>query len=202
MTGRSGPEGASDVLTNPGLRPVSWLVPSSVLGITIIGLRFEGRRWWCRCGGLSPWSGGIHSTHTSQHLADPYSLTHVLHGLLLYALFRLVAGRLRRDARLILAIALECLWEVVENSGAVIDRYRRGTIALGYEGDSVLNSLGDVASCGLGFLLAWRLPVRWSIALFLAVEVALLIAYRDNLLLNLIMLVYPFEFVKSWQMGR
>jgi hypothetical protein len=91
---------------------------------------------------------------------------------------------------------------VVENSGMVIDRYRRATIALGYEGDSVINSLGDVVSCGLGFLVAGRLPVRWSIALFLAIEVALLIVYRDNLLLNVIMLVYPFEAVKSWQMGR
>jgi Protein of unknown function (DUF2585) len=202
MTIRSGPDGSDLAGMNSSIRPLSWLVLSSVLGITVIWLQFEGRRWWCRCGGLSPWSGGIHSWHTSQHFTDPYSFTHVLHGLLFYALFRLVAGRLRWDARLILAVALECLWEVAENSGPVIERYRRGTIALGYEGDSVLNSLGDIASCGLGFLLAWRLPVRWSIALFVVVEVVLLVAYRDNLLLSIIMLMHPFETVKLWQTSR
>jgi hypothetical protein len=202
MTNRSGSDGVVAAETNAVFRPLSWLVLSFVVGITVIWLRSQGRRWWCRIGDLSPWSGGIHSPHTSQHVADPYSFTHFLHGLLFYALFRYLAGRLRWDTRFVLAIALECLWEVVENSGMVIDRYRRATIALGYEGDGVINSLGDVASCGLGFLVAGRLPVRWSIALFLAVEVALLITYRDNLLLNVIMLVYPFEAVKSWQMGR
>jgi hypothetical protein len=202
MTSGLGSHRVADTDRRSGFRSLSWLVLSLVVGITVIWLRFEGRRWWCRLEDLSLWSGGIHSTHTSQHVADPYSFTHFLHGLLFYALFRYVAGRLRWDARFVLAIALECAWEVVENSGMVIDRYRRATIALGYEGDSVINSLGDVASCGLGFLVAGRLPVRWSIALFLAVEVALLIAYRDNLLLNVIMLIYPFEVVKSWQMGR
>ena len=174
----------------------------AVLGITVFCLRSEGRRWWCRFGDLLPWSSGIHTAHTSQHFLDPYSFTHVLHGMLFYAFFRLVAGRLRWEVRLVLAVALECFWEVVENSGPVIDRYRRGTIALGYEGDSVLNSLGDIASCLLGFLVARRLPVRYSIALFLLVELSLLIVYRDNLLLNLIMLKYPFEAIRSWQMGR
>ena len=202
MTRRSSTDESTTVGTNLAVRPLCWFVIVSVLVATFICLRFEGRRWWCRCGVPSPWSVGIRSPHTSQHLIDPYSLTHVLHGLLIYALLRVAAGRLRWDARLVLAIALECLWEVVENSAMVIERYRRGTIALGYEGDSILNSLGDVASCGLGFLLARRLLVRWSIALFLVVEVALLILYRDNLLLNLIMLLHPFEAVKSWQSGR
>jgi hypothetical protein len=184
------------------VRLLSWFVLSSALGITVIWLRFEGRRWWCRFGDLSPWSGDIHSPHNSQHLVDPYSFSHLLHGLLFYALFRLVAGRLRWDARLMPAIALECAWEVVENSAMVIGRYRRGTIALGYEGDSIINSLGDVASCWLGFWLAGRLPVRWSIALFFGVEVIMLIVYRDNLLLNVIMLLHPFEVIKTWQAAR
>jgi hypothetical protein len=153
-------------------------------------------------GGLSPWSGGIQSGHTSQHLIDPYSFTHFLHGLLFYAFFRLVAGRLRWDTRLVLAIVVECAWEIVENSELVIGRYRQGTIALGYEGDSVINSLGDIASCGLGFLIAMRLPVCWSIGLFFLVEVGMLIVYRDNLLLNVIMLIHPLEAIKSWQLGR
>ena len=202
MTRLSNTDESTLVGTNTVIRSLCWLVLSLVVGLAVIGLRFEGRRWWCRFGGLYPWSVGIRSPHTSQHLVDPYSLTHVLHGLLFYALLRLAAGRLRWDARLVVAIALECLWEVVENSAIVIERYRRGTIALGYEGDSILNSLGDVASCGLGLLLARRLPVRWSVALFLVVEVALLVLYRDNLLLNLIMLLHPSEAIKSWQSGR
>jgi hypothetical protein len=184
-----------------GFHLVAWLMLSTVLGVTIFCLRFEGRRWWCRLGDLSPWSSGIHSPHTSQHFIDPYSFTHVLHGMLFYAFFRLLAGRFRWDARLVLAVALECVWEVIENSAAVIGRYRQETIALGYDGDSVLNSLGDIACVVLGFLIAGRLPVRWSIALLLLIEFALLVVYRDNLLINVIMLVYPSEPIKSWQMG-
>ena len=202
MTSRSGSDQASDARTNSGVRPLSWLVLSSILVLTVFWLRFEGRRWWCRSGDLSPWSVGIDSPHTSQHFADPYSFAHFLHGLLFYALFWLVARRFRWDVRLVLAVALECLWEAFENSGMVIDRYRRATIALGYEGDSVLNSIGDIASCVFGFVVAGRISVRWSIALFIAIEAGLLIAYRDNLLLNVIMLIYPFEAIKSWQMGR
>jgi hypothetical protein len=167
----------------------------------VLALSSEGRRWWCRCGRPFLWSGGIHSGHTSQHLADPYTLTHALHGMVLYALLRPSAGRLGPGSRLLLALALEALWEVVENSQAVVERYRRATIALGYAGDSVLNSVGDLAACGLGYLLAGRLPVRWSVAVVVLVEVALLAVYRDNLLLNVIMLVYPVEAVRTWQAG-
>jgi hypothetical protein len=202
MIGQSEHDASVQARMKWGVQPISWLVLLAVLGVTVLCLRSEGRRWWCRFGDLSPWSSGIHTRHTSQHFIDPYSFTHVLHGLLFYAFLRLVAGRLRWDVRLVLAVALECVWEVVENSGPVIGRYRRETIALGYDGDSVLNSLGDIASCMLGFLTAWRLPVRYSIALFLLIDLVLLVVYRDNLLLNLIMLTYPFEAIRSWQMGR
>jgi hypothetical protein len=174
----------------------------AVLGLTVLCLRWEGRHWWCRFGDMSLWSVGIRSGHTSQHVLDPYSFTHVLHGMLLFGLLRLVAGRLRWEVRLLLAIAMECIWEVVENSGPIIGQYRRGTIALGYEGDSVLNSLGDIASCLLGFLVAGWLPVRYSVALYLVTDLALLAVYRDNLLLNVIMLVCPSDAVRSWQTGR
>ncbi len=173
-----------------------------ILGLATVALRQEGHRWWCRCGGLSPWSGDIHSRHNSQHLLDPYSFTHMEHGLLLYALLRPFARRVGPSSRLILAIAIEAIWEVVENSSAVIERYRQATIALGYVGDSVMNSLGDIAACALGFYLAKRLPVGWSIALVFAVEAALLAIYRDNFALNVLMLVFPLESIKAWQMGR
>jgi len=173
----------------------------SLIGVAVISLRFEGQRWWCRCGRLYPWSGDIHSAHNSQHLLDPYSFTHALHGLLFYALLRPAAGRLGVGTRLVIAVAIEALWEVVENSDAVIERYRQATIALGYSGDSVINSLGDIVSCSAGFLIASRLPVRWSVVLFFAVEAALLAVYRDCFLLNVLMLVWPVEAIKSWQTG-
>jgi hypothetical protein len=175
---------------------------SAVTGLAVASLRFEGQRWWCRCGRPSLWTGDIHSMHNSQHLLDPYSFTHALHGLLFFAMLRPLAGKLGSVTRLVLALLLEVVWEVVENSDAVIERYRRATIALGYTGDSVANSLGDIASCGLGFFLAARLPVRWSVTLFFAVEMILLAVYRDCLSLNVLMLVYPLESVKAWQMGR
>ena len=133
----------------------------SILGLAVVTLRFEGHRWWCRCGRLFPWSGDIHSSHNSQHLIDPYSFSHVLHGILLYALLRPLSGIIGRGTRLVVVLAIEVLWEVFENSNVVIERYRQATIALGYNGDSVFNSLGDIASCGVGVYLAIRLPVRW-----------------------------------------
>src|SRR4029077_20979363 len=139
----------------------------------------------------SLWSGDIRSGHNSQHLLDPYSFTHALHGLLFFALLRPLAGKLGFGTRLVLALLLEAAWEVAENSDSVIERYRHATIALGYAGDSVVNSLGDIASCGLGFFLASRLRVRWSMTLFLAVELILLAIYRDCLTLNVLMLVQP-----------
>lgn len=201
MSAESKADSTSEPRMGTGIKLLPWLLLASILGITTIYLRHAGRRWWCRFGSPTPWWGGANDGHTSQHLADPYSFSHVLHGLLFYTLLRPFAMRLRWEVRLLLAITLECLWEMTENSAWVIERYRRSTMALGYEGDSVLNSLGDIACCGIGFLLASRLPVRWSIALFVAVEVAMLVAYRDNLLLNVIMLLHSFDAVKTWQMG-
>ncbi len=192
------------VLDLPGtsLQSWHWIAILSILGLQVIALRFEGQRWWCRCGRLALWSGDIHSRHNSQHLLDPYSFTHALHGLLFYALLFPLARKLGWGTRLVLALTAELIWEIAENSDAVIERYRRATIAMGYSGDSVVNSLGDLLSCGVGFLLATRLPVRWSILLFVTVEAALLVVYRDCFLLNVLMLVCPLEAVKSWQMGR
>ncbi len=185
------------------IRRQVWL---GLIGVAVLvatlSLRFEGRRWWCRLGDWSPISTGIKTPHTSQHLLDPYSLTHVLHGVVLYAGFWLVIRRVRWEARLAGAVMLEAGWEIIENSQTVIDRYRAGTIALGYDGDSVVNSLGDIGACALGFMLARTLPVRWSVGLFVAVEVGLLVVYRDNLLLNVIMLIHSFDSIRTWQASR
>ena len=102
--------------------------------------------------------------------------------------------------RLCLAISLEAGWEVFENCDFTIERYREMTIALDYKGDSIANSLGDILSCGVGFLLTRRLGVWGSVSLFVATEVVLLIWIRDSLLLNVVMLTWPIDAIKTWQM--
>lgn len=188
--------------TETSLQVRRWLAIVSILGLAVVTLRFEGHRWWCRCGRLFPWSGDIHSSHNSQHLIDPFSFSHVLHGILLYALLRPLSGIIGRGTRLVVVLAIEVLWEVFENSNVVIERYRQATIALGYNGDSVFNSLGDIASCGVGVYLAIRLPVRWSVVLIFVIEATMLAVYRDCLFLNILMLACPIEAIKSWQMAR
>ncbi len=142
-------------------------------------------------------------THcTSQHLLDPYSLSHVLHGVIFYWLLRPLAGRADLHWRLIAALALEIGWEVLENSPWVIERYRANTAALDYRGDSVLNSLGDVISAVIGFSLAARYSWKVSLAVFVAFELLLLYLVRDNLTLNILMLLVPIDAVRDWQLAR
>jgi hypothetical protein len=179
------------------LRP--WIVSTLIVIATVIALRGEGRRWWCQCGTPAIWIGEAWGPHTSQHLFDPYSVSHVTHGLLFLGLAWLVGRRWPFGWQFCLAIGLECLWEVIENSGPVIARFRSATAAVGYEGDTIANSLGDILSAALGVLIARRIGWRWSIALFLAIEVLLVVWIRDNLLLDLVMLIHPIDAVRAWQ---
>ena len=191
-----------DRLASTGrLRPMLSVFALIAVILLVVCLRLEGRRWWCRLGDVGLCSSGIASEHTSQHVLDPYSLTHIFYGVLLYAALRLARPRLGWDARLLGAILLETLWEVVENSPPFVARYRAATIAVGYVGDSVANSLGDMISCVVGILLAGRLPTWGSIALVAAVEVGLLLTVRDSLLLNVLMIVHPVEAIRAWQGG-
>jgi Protein of unknown function (DUF2585) len=176
-----------------------WFAILVVLLGTALVLRSQGRLWWCSCDYLLIWSGDPWSSDNSQHLLDPYSFTHVLHGFLLCGLLSLIALRLSALWRLWLAVAIEALWELIENSEFVIRRYREETAALGYHGDTIVNSLGDIVVCGLGFVLAHRLGFRRTFAVFLLTEVTLAILIRDNLTLNVLMLIYPIEAVKEWQ---
>ncbi len=137
--------------------------------------------------------------HNSQHFLDPYSFTHVSHGLLLCGLLAWAAPRLAPAWQLLLAVCVETLWEVFENSAFVIQRYRTATMALGYEGDTIANSLGDILCCALGFLLARRLGLWASVALFVLTEIVLLLWIHDSLLLNVVMLIYPINAIKAWQ---
>jgi hypothetical protein len=177
------------------------LVVLVILAAAVALERAEGRLWWCACGRPDLWWGDTRSAHNSQHPFDPYSFTHVLHGVLLCGLLGWAVPRLAPRWRLCLAVALEAVWEVVENSEFVIQRYRSATAALGYQGDTVVNSLGDILSCVVGFLLARRLGPWGSLVLFVVIEAALLLWIRDSLVLQLLMLLCPIDAVKRWQTG-
>lgn len=179
-----------------------WVAIAAITAAMVLVVRIEGRRWWCACGGLSPWSGDVWSSHNSQHLFDPYSFTHALHGVVFCGLLSWGCPRFLPAWRLCLAVALEGLWEILENSNLIIQRYREATISLDYLGDSVINSVGDLISCGLGFVLARWLGLRCSVIVFLLTEAMLLLWIKDDLFLNVVMLIYPLEIIKAWQMGH
>jgi len=179
-----------------------WLAAAAVGVASAVLLRLEGRLWFCACGRLLPWVGDAWSADTSQHLFDPYSFTHVLHGFAFAGLLALLLPRAGWRWRLLLAVLAEAAWEVIENTDFVINRYREATAALGYNGDTVVNSLGDIAACALGFLLARRLGWLRTLLLFVAVEAVLLLWIRDSLLLNILLLVYPSERLRAWQAGH
>ncbi len=179
-----------------------WLTVALIVAGAVLLLRGQGRLWFCACGYFLPWSSDAWSADNSQHLLDPYSFTHVLHGFMFWWLLAWALPRVSLSWRLCLAVALEAAWEVIENTNFVVERYREATQALGYRGDTVVNSLGDILMCALGFLLARRMGFRRSLALFVLTEVLLLVWIRDSLLLNILMLLYPLDAVKAWQAGH
>ncbi len=177
-----------------------------VLGIaaafvaTAILLRYEGRLWICACGTVRAWSGQICSSDNSQHFLDPYSFTHVLHGFLFFWLIAWLASRLKSSWQLVLAVAVEALWEAFENTNFIIDLYRATTAALGYTGDTIVNSFGDILCCLVGFLIAQRLGLRRSFVVFVVLELILILWIRDSLLLEIVMLIVSIDAIRTWQM--
>jgi hypothetical protein len=169
---------------------------------TAILLRVEGRLWLCACGTVQFWSGQICSANNSQHFLDPYSFTHVLHGFLFFWLIAWLFGRLSGPWQLAVAIAVEGFWEVFENTNFIIDRYRSETAALGYNGDTVINSFGDILCCLIGFVIARRLGWRRSFIAFALLELILIVWIKDSLLLEILMLVIPIDAIRGWQMCR
>lgn len=168
-----------------------------------------GRIPICACGTVKLWHPLANSPETSQHVFDWYTPSHLIHGFIFYAVYalanRLGGGRLPLGLGLVLAILVEGAWEIAENTPAMIERYRTATIALGYDGDSIVNSVADMASMIAGFFLARALPVWLSVALVLALELIVGWLIRDNLTLNVIMLLWPQdgfrEWIKAWQAG-
>ena len=141
-----------------------------IVSVAIVVLDLEGRRWWCPAGDLSPWAWNIWSQHNSQHLVDPYSLTHILHGVLDFWILGLLFPQLRLIWRLFMSVSIACSWEMVENSTYMIERYRQETISLAYFGDWIINSLSDIVCCATGFVIAYKLRFWWSLPLFIALR--------------------------------
>jgi hypothetical protein len=171
-----------------------------VLVALIALLRFEGRNFICTCGSFAVWIGDWCSSNTSQQLLDPYSLTHILHGFLFFWLFLLLFKRMPGGWQFWLALLLESAWEVFENTSFVINKYRTETAALGYTGDTIVNSLGDLACALVGFLVARQLGLRRSLIVFVLLELVLILWIHDSLTLQILMLVRPVEAIKFWQM--
>jgi hypothetical protein len=160
-----------------------------------------GRIPYCRCGYVKAWHGVVMSSENSQHLSDWYTPSHVIHGIAFYALFWIWGRHLPVRARFVMAVTLEAGWEVIENTPTVINRYREATIALDYFGDSVLNSIADILAMAAGFWMASAAPMAVSVGFVVAMELFVAYMIRDNLTLNVIMLVYPLDAIKRWQGG-
>lgn len=170
-----------------------------VVLLMIVLLRAQGRLFLCACGYFEIWTSDTCSSNNSQHLFDPYSFTHLLHGFLFFWLATLLFKRFTPGWQLWIALLLESAWEVFENSRFVIERYRTATAALGYQGDTIVNSIGDLMWAVGGFLIARQLGVRRSIIVFLFVELVLLLWIHDSLTLQILMLVRPVDAIKAWQ---
>ncbi|MCU0905286.1 MAG: DUF2585 domain-containing protein [Tabrizicola sp.] len=178
------------------------LIAFGIILLTAAYLLWIGREPICKCGYIKLWHGEVVSSENSQHVTDWYTPSHIIHGFLFFGALWLVARRLSLGWRLAIATLVEAAWEIVENSDAVIERYRSVTISLDYYGDSVLNVVADISAMILGFWLASKLPVWVTVALILLFEAVTIWLIRDGLALNVLMLLYPLDWVAEWQAGR
>lgn len=182
-------------------RHIPYVLTALIVALAAWWLYAAGRVPICKCGYVKLWHGQTVSSENSQHISDWYTPSHLLHGLIFYALLWLVARRLSFGWRLTIATLIEAIWEMIENSETIIERYRSVTISLDYYGDSVLNSVADILAMILGFILASRIPVWASVAIVIGFELLTMALIRDGLGLNVLMLLYPLDAVRDWQAG-
>ena len=180
--------------------------PAQIIGVIVLLVVLTGvveysmgRLWLGPDGHFGWWEGSIWSSEQSQRVADPYSFSHIIHGILFFGLLWFFARHLSIEYRLILAVLMEVIWEILENSPMIISRYREMTISRGYVGDSILNSISDIGMVMIGFFIARKLPVWVTVSLVVLAEIFALFWIRDNLTLNLIMLIHPIAAIKAWQ---
>lgn len=193
------PETIEPLPAYPRHRPL--VVLALIVVTQLVVLRLMGRIWWCECGGWFPWTNQAWGPHNSQHLGDPYFFSHVLHGVVFYWALVWTKQRVHWLWALAIATSIEAMWEIVENTPYVIDLYRSKTAALGYTGDTILNSATDTLAAIAGFLIARKVGLWWSITIYLGLELFCAWWIKDGLTLNVIMLLYPVEFIKKWQSG-
>lgn len=178
------------------------LIIALIVFTLLLQLNYQAQPWFSQDGSILIWSGDAWGKDASQHFLDPYSFTHMLHGVLFCGILALILPKLHWRWRLAAAVLLEALWEMLENTNYIVDKYRETTASQEYLGDTIFNSFGDVVACATGFLIALRIGWKWSVALYIAVEVFLILWIRDSLTINIIMLLYPIESLKQWQLGH
>lgn len=183
-------------------RLLPFLAVAAIILLSAAYLLWIGREPICKCGTIKLWHGQVVSSENSQHISDWYTPSHIIHGFLFFGALWLFARRLAFGWRLAIATLVEAAWEILENSDAVIERYRSVTISLDYYGDSVLNTVADILAMVIGFYLASKLPVWATVALIIVFEATTIWLIRDGLALNILMLLYPVEAVADWQAGR